>query len=201
MINTIEQLDNIGWMTVITVIVLIITLLPQAVESWKKFLSTLGLISKKEIKQTAQEETIEDIKNDFENLKKEFEDYKREILDKQEVYHNQSIQIRDNLKCDQDELKNNQICILDDVKNLKDMFEQYMEIDNKRTIATLRTHLWRLHKDFTEQNFITPDGLKTFKEMGKVYEEAGGDDIYHDKLQPEVLSLEIRYPDGSIYEK
>lgn len=201
MINTIEQLDNIGWMTVITVIVLIITLLPQAVESWKKFLSTLGLISKKDIEQTAQEETIEDIKNDFENLKKEFEDYKREILDKQEVYHNQSIQIRDNLKCDQDELKNNQICILDDVKNLKDMFEKYMEIDNKRTIATLRTHLWRLHKDFTEQNFITPDGLKTFKEMGKVYEEAGGDDIYHDKLQPEVLSLEIRYPDGSIYEK
>lgn len=46
---------------------------------------------------------------------------------------------------------------------------------------------------------MTPDGLKTFRELGKVYESAGGDDIYHEKLQPEVLALDIKYPDGSIY--
>lgn len=37
--------------------------------------------------------------------------------------------------------------------------------------------------------------------MGKIYEAAGGDDIYHEKLKPEVEALEIRYPDGSIYTK
>ena len=46
---------------------------------------------------------------------------------------------------------------------------------------------------------MTPDGLKTFRELGNVYEAAGGDDIYHEKLQPEVLALDIKYPDGSIY--
>ena len=35
-------------------------------------------------------------------------------------------------------------------------------------------------------------GLKTFTELGSIYESAGGDDIYHDKLKPEVLSLPIK---------
>lgn len=47
--------------------------------------------------------------------------------------------------------------------------------------------------EFTKQKFVTPEGLKTFKEIGKVYVEAGGDDIYHDKLEPEVLKLPIKY--------
>ena len=79
------------------------------------------------------------------------------------------------------------------------MLQDYMKIDNETTIAQFRSSLWRLHKDFTTQGFITPDGLKTFMEMGKVYERAGGDDIYHEKLLPEVEALEIHYPDGSIY--
>ena len=36
-------------------------------------------------------------------------------------------------------------------------------------------------------------------EMGKLYEAAGGDDIYHEKLLPEIEELEIHYPKGSIY--
>lgn len=79
------------------------------------------------------------------------------------------------------------------------MLEEYIQKDNERTIASLRTTLWRLHKEFTSQRYVTPDGLKTFRELGNVYEAAGGDDIYHEKLQPEVLALDIKYPDGSIY--
>ena len=59
----------------------------------------------------------------------------------------------------------------------------------------------RRNKDFVSQGFVTPDGLKTFLEMGKLYEHCGGNDIYHSKLLPEVEALEIRYPDGSIYNK
>ena len=38
-------------------------------------------------------------------------------------------------------------------------------------------------------------GIDVYKrqEIGKVYVEAGGDDIYHDKLEPEVLKLPIKY--------
>ena len=35
------------------------------------------------------------------------------------------------------------------------------------------------------------DILETFTELGSIYESAGGDDIYHDKLKPEVLALPI----------
>lgn len=79
------------------------------------------------------------------------------------------------------------------------MVSSYIEIQNDRTVASFRSSLWQMHKIFTAQGYITPDGLKTFMEMGKLYEAAGGDDIYHEKLLPEIEELEIRYPKGSIY--
>lgn len=120
-------------------------------------------------------------------------------MSKQEEYHQQSITIRDNLARRQDDLYEKQIELKQDVKNITRMLEEYIQKDNERTIASLRTTLWRLHKEFTSQRYVTPDGLKTFRELGNVYEAAGGDDIYHEKLQPEVLALDIKYPDGSIY--
>ena len=48
------------------------------------------------------------------------------------------------------------------------------------------------------QGYITPDGLKTFLEMGKLYEKAGGNDIYHEKLLPDIESLEVRYTKDSV---
>ena len=124
-----------------------------------------------------------------------------DIIKKQEEYHLQSIRIRGSLADDQAELRKEQQEIQKDVRAITDMLQDYIKKDNKRTIATLRTTLWQLHKSFMDQGYVTPDGLKTFTELGKVYEDAGGNDIYHDKLVPEVLSLEIRYPDGSIYKK
>lgn len=78
------------------------------------------------------------------------------------------------------------------LNQIKDLVEQLSVKSNERTIATCRSTLFRLHKEFTSQGYVTPEGLKTFTEMGKVYEDAGGNDIYHDKLYPEVLALEIK---------
>lgn len=44
-------------------------------------------------------------------------------------------------------------------------------------------------------------GLKTFLEMGKLYEDAGGNDIYHSKLLPEITALEIKYSKDDIIDK
>lgn len=55
-----------------------------------------------------------------------------------------------------------------------------------------------LYRDFMAQGYITPDGLKTFLEMGKLYEKAGGNDIYHEKLLPDIESLEVRYTKDSV---
>ena len=78
------------------------------------------------------------------------------------------------------------------------LLESHIDRDNERTISSFRSTLYRLHMDFTKQKYVTPEGLKTFKEIGKVYVEAGGDDIYHDKLEPEVLRLPIHYEEEPI---
>lgn len=51
---------------------------------------------------------------------------------------------------------------------------------------------------YMAQGYITPDGLKTFLEMGKLYEKAGGNDIYHEKLLPDIESLEVRYTKDNV---
>ena len=80
-----------------------------------------------------------------------------------------------------------------DVKDIKAMLQNHIIMDNERTISSFRSTLYRLHMEFTKQGYVTPEGLKTFKEVGKCYVAAGGDDIFHDKLEPEVLALPIRY--------
>ena len=64
--------------------------------------------------------------------------------------------------------------------------------DKAKTVATLRGQLYGLHEKFVTKEYIDKSGLKTFIELGKIYEAAGGDDIYHDKLYPEIMKLQIK---------
>lgn len=194
MLESIDRASAIGWGTVIAVIALVIFLVPLAVESWNHFLKSLGLVKRKSLQEAQREKEIAEIYKKIGHVQDD-------IVGKQAEYHEQSIKIRDGLAKDQAELREKQQEIQAAVKDITAMLQDYIRKDNKKTIATLRTTLWQLHKGFMDQGYVTPDGLKTFTELGKVYEDAGGDDIYHDKLVPEVMSLEIRYPDGSIYRK
>ena len=79
-------------------------------------------------------------------------------------------------------------------KGIDDIKEQLKERDIKdkaKTVATLRNQLYDLHNKFMERGYVDKSVLKTFLELGKIYEDAGGDDIYHDKLKPEIMNLPI----------
>ena len=79
-------------------------------------------------------------------------------------------------------------------KGIDDIKEQLKERDIKdkaKTVATLRNQLYDLHNKSMERGYVDKSGLKTFLELGKIYEDAGGDDIYHDKLKPEIMNLPI----------
>ena len=193
MLELIDRAGAVGWGTVLVAIALVILLVPMAIESWNRLLKSLGLVKKKSLQEAQREKEIAEIYKKIGHVQDD-------IVGKQAEYHEQSIKIRHGLAKDQAELREKQQEIQAAVKDITAMLQDYIRKDDKKTIATFRTTLWQLHKGFMDQGYVTPDGLKTFKELGKVYEEAGGDDIYHDKLEPEVLSLEIRYPDGSIYE-
>ena len=191
-VNIINQINEIGWGVVIVVAILLLSLIISAKELVKKALSILGLRTNASIEKEQLMNRLDDMQSQIENNRKLFDDYKSDSTKQQEEWHKQSIDIRDNLQENQNGLR-------EDIQSLTNMFKDFTKKEDENTVAMFRSSLWRLHKDFTTQGFITPDGLKTFMEMGKVYERAGGDDIYHEKLLPEVESLEIHYPDGSIY--
>lgn len=77
------------------------------------------------------------------------------------------------------------------IEDIKYQLSEKERADKERTVATLRNQLYGLHAKFSERGYVDNSGLKTFTELGKIYEAAGGDDIYHEKLKPEVLALPI----------
>ena len=78
------------------------------------------------------------------------------------------------------------------IDDIKRQLSERERSDKERIVATLRNQLYGLHAKFSEKGYVDSSGLKTFTELGKIYEAAGGDDIYHEKLKPEVLSLPIK---------
>ena len=62
------------------------------------------------------------------------------------------------------------------IDDIKDNLIKKEIKDKEKTVATLRGQLYGLH-----EKFVT-----------KGYETAGGDDIYHDKLYPEIMALPIK---------
>lgn len=78
------------------------------------------------------------------------------------------------------------------IDDIKWQLSERERSDKERIVATLRNQLYGLHVKFSEKGYVDSSGLKTFMELGKIYEAAGGDDIYHEKLKPEVLSLPIK---------
>ena len=200
-----NDINEIGWHNVLSCVVLFCALIVAAITGWKKFLSTVGLKSVKSIQFQEIQDQIDNLQKEIYELKKydsnqdelvdqKIMDYYNKLYSKQKTYHQQSVDIRNQFIDNQDDLKNRII-------SLTDMFTNYVSADKDKTVAMLRSTLWKMHKDFVEQGFTTPDGLKTFNELGKIYELNGGNDVYHEKLKPEVDALEIHYPDGSIYNK
>lgn len=82
--------------------------------------------------------------------------------------------------------------IMTGIEEIKKSLELQEIEDKAKTIATLRTQLYDLHRKFMDQKFVDKSGLKTFLELGNIYEKAGGNDIYHDKLKPEIMELPIQ---------
>ena len=191
-IEAIKQIHAFGEYNALLVAIYVTALLTLGKVAINKLTEIWGIETKASLYKKAQEARIESLEKAIKNLSKELDDREDNLYQKQKGYHEQSIQIRNDLKKNQEGLSNQ-------ISDLSQMMSSFIDTQNDRTVASFRSSLWRMHKDFTIQGYVTPDGLKTFMEMGKLYEASGGNDIYHEKLLPEVESLEIHYPDGSIY--
>lgn len=193
-VDSLKQIHEIGEYNVVLSAILLVILITCVILGIQKIKDALGLKTKSEIRKKEIDERFENIEKRISKYESRLNENADHFYNKQKEYHEQSIEIRNDLRSKQDSLSN-------DVHSLTTMIEEYIQKDKERTVVTLRASLWRLHQEFTKQGFVTPDSLKTFLEMGKVYEQSGGNDIFHDKLLPEVEALDIHYPDGSIYTK
>lgn len=78
------------------------------------------------------------------------------------------------------------------IDEINETLQRNERSNKEKTVATLRNQLYNLHAKFVENGYVDQSGLTTFTELGKIYEDAGGDDIFHDKLKPEVMALPIK---------
>ena len=184
MISVLNEINSQGIFTIILCVVLVLLLIVEGTKLWKGTLESLDLKSGKELRENALNERIDALESELENVKTTF-------LNNQETYHGQSIEIRNNLQENQENLSKQ-------MTELSNMINDFAKTSKECTVASFRSSLWRMHRDFMAQGHVTPDGLKTFLEMGKLYEFCGGDDIYHEKLLPEVKALEVKYTEESI---
>lgn len=191
-IEAIKQIHAFGEYNALLVAIYVVVLFTLGKAGINKLIEIWGIETKASLYKKAQEERIETLEQAVKDLTEELDNREDNLYQKQKGYHEQSIQIRN-------ELKKNQEGLSTQISDLSQMMSSFIDTQNDRTVASFRSSLWRMHKDFTNQGYVTPDGLKTFMEMGKLYEASGGNDVYHEKLLPEVESLEIHYPDGSIY--
>lgn len=200
-VETLQEIHKIGEYNAILSFILVASFIVLMVLGIQKALKAFGLTTKNDLYKKEQEERINRLADRVERIDKRTQSYEQRLDEyadnfykTQKKYHEKNLEVRA-------DLENKRLSLKDDVHKLTELFEMYMKKDDERTVVTLRASLWRLHGEFVKQNFVTPASLKIFMEMGKIYEAAGGDDIYHEKLKPEVEALEIRYPDGSIYTK
>lgn len=66
--ETLTQLNEFGWFNVISVIILVIVFLPNLIESWKKFTSSIGLKSVNELEEEKLNKTISSLREQVAKL-------------------------------------------------------------------------------------------------------------------------------------
>ena len=78
------------------------------------------------------------------------------------------------------------------MKQLKEMMEIHIEKDKARTVVSLRSTIWQMHRDFMKQGYVTKDGLEVFSDVCKLYQNDGGNGVVQQKIEPEVMELPVK---------
>lgn len=163
----IEKLMEYPPSTLLMIVILLIFAIPSIVEQFQKLLALFGRPTKAKIDKINQENRCESSIKRLDTLEEQMK-----INVQASIRHDEKLQ--------------------KSIENLTAVLEKHVITDDERTVAMLRSTIWRMHSEFMTKGYVTKDGLKTFKECVNVYRSAGGNDIVHDKLEPEVLDLEVK---------
>ena len=135
-IEAIKQVHKIGELNVLVSLLYIAIIIIALVTIGKKIMEILGLETKSSLYKKAHEQRIIDLEKAVKQLRNEIEDRENSLYRKQKGYHEQSIQIRD-------ELKENQEGLSGQITELSQMMQDFINTQNDRTVASFRSSLWR----------------------------------------------------------
>ena len=113
-IEAIKQIHAFGEYNALLVAIYVTVLLTLGRVGIKKALEIWGIETKASLYKKAQEQRIESLEKAVKDLMKEMDDREDDLYQKQKGYHEQSIQIRDKLKENQEDLKTD----LQEIKSL-----------------------------------------------------------------------------------
>ena len=145
-IEQIQKIHEFGEINVIISLLLCAMLVIALKAGWEKLLDVLGLETKASLQKKALEKKLSD-------MEQKIADFEQS----QHNYHDQSINIRDDLRTNQNTLSTQ-------LTDLTTLMQNFITNQDECTVASFRSSLWRMHRDFMAQGYITPDGLKTFLE-------------------------------------
>lgn len=113
-IEAIKQIHSFGEYNVLLSILYVAIVIVAIYAIGRKIMDVLGLETKASLYKKAQEQRITDLENTVDEILKKIDDNQDSLYKKQKGYHEESIQIRDQLRQSQDGLKNS----LDEIKSL-----------------------------------------------------------------------------------
>lgn len=127
MVSILNEISSQGIFTVILCVVLVLLLVVEGTKLWKGTLESLDLKSGKELRENAVNERIDELEHKITSVENSF-------MNNQEVYHNQSIEIRNHLQENQENLSNQ-------ITELNQMMNKLNNNFVKKEISDMRTTL------------------------------------------------------------
>lgn len=127
MVSILNEINSQGIFTIILCVVLALLLIVEGTKLWKGTLESLDLKSGKELRENAVNERIDELEHKITSVENSF-------MNNQEVYHNQSIEIRNHLQENQENLSNQ-------ITELNQMMNKLNNNFVKKEISDMRTTL------------------------------------------------------------
>lgn len=196
MIDAFENLSAIGFGNVVLILLLLLVFSVALMESWKKFISILGIETKAEIKERALNEKIKKMESDIAALQGSAKQFNEDrVHDRAQSFEKQG--------CIDKKIENVQTTLTDMIDKVNDTQKEIIkkvdslaEQSRKYQLADMRETLLQAHRYYTSES---TNPLKIWTELEKhawdeqydVYINNRGNGYMQNTIKPEMDKLRV----------
>ena len=177
-----KDLFSYGLENVIIILLIIIAFIPKVFDSWQKMLDSLGLISKKEIKESEDEKLIKELQSKIANQQKHIEDAEN----KQKQYEQKRIHDREQSFEKQDKIDKRFEKIDEKMDSITNLIIEMQKKSDASERARLKDRISELYQHYHQTSEWTHMDKETFKDLIQDFENRGEYNTFvHEICEPE----------------